>query len=157
MNIRNKNVEAPFQLLRTWISVLQFENNCIECNPGANGQREIDVSYQIIETDKDDDGDLIAHLMLQVEINTETDDGLFHLLLQLNGIFMGIVDHLDSARFSEMLRLNGCSSLYSIARAQISCITSQAFSGGNVLIPLVNFINFRAAEEEPESEVRKSD
>lgn len=50
-------------------------------------------------------------------------------------------------QFNEMLALNGCATLYAIVRAQIISLSSQALSGGQLILPMVNFFKAKQIKE----------
>ena len=148
MNTKSNNIEAPFQLLKTYISNLALTNNCLDNDPDAEGTRTIDVGYQILKIDKSTTGDFISLLALSVNIETKTISGDFSLNAVIQGVFSGDGSQLDEEDFTKLLKINGCSALYSILRGAIINISSQAFSSGNVIIPMVNFIRFHELDNE---------
>ena len=44
------------------------------------------------------------------------------------------------------MELNGCATLYSIARSFLMSTTSQVFSNGAVILPMINFFDFKNEE-----------
>ena len=148
MNTRSSQIEAPFQLIRTYVSDLSTHNSCLESNIGSDGERKIDVSYEISHEGNTESGDHFAVLSLTISIETNTDDGQLDLDMTIHGIFTASSTEISEETFEKMLRINGCSSLYSVARGIISSVSSQLFTGGNIIIPLVNFVRFREIEDE---------
>lgn len=87
---------------------------------------------------------------LKLDIKAKVQSGKF----SINAVFRGCFDapeELPEDQFAEMLKLNGCAALYSIARGAISVFSTQMFSNGNIVLPLVNFIRFREIEKQNES------
>ena len=146
MNTKEAKVESPFQLIRTFVSSLSIQNTCLETSLNTNGERKIDVSYEILHKSITDDNNHLALLAMTIKIETKTDDGLFDLDMTIQGVFTASAKDTPEKVFIKMLRVNGCSALYSVARGVICSISSQLFTGGNVIIPLVNFVRFREIE-----------
>ena len=71
--------------------------------------------------------------------------------IYIQGCFTDSADISESS-FREMLGLNGCAALYSIARAQIINLTSQAMNGGQLILPMINFFEMKTVKDKKESE-----
>ena len=150
------NIKSSFQLISTSVLSLQVKNNLIEYNERDDGERAIDVAFEIhdvSETDSVEQHIGILDLHVTIKCGFEDEQYLSIILIQ-RGIFTASQD-MDAATFKKMLRVNGCASLYSIARATISSISSQLFSSGCVIIPMVNFIRFHELNENNETKETK--
>lgn len=140
-----KKVEAPFQLSSTFVSEFSVNNNFLSYDERIPGDKKIDVSYSIPQEPITKDNMVAGILSLQILVHSKIDENSLQLKLVLNGCFTE--GGTDPEEFKNHLRLNGCVALYSIARATVSSISSQLFSVGNIVLPMVNFIKFRELEK----------
>ena len=145
MNI-NK-VSADLQLLNTRITKLTVRNSLAEFNETHPGKKTIDVTYNIVESGTMPDGVHRAILDLKVCLKAKFKDGSFSVTSIIRGAFQG-APALSENAFNDMLTINGCAALYSIIRGTISIISTQLFSNGNIVLPLVNFVQFREFEKQ---------
>ena len=93
------------------------------------------------------DGVHRAILDLKVCLKAKFKDGSFSVTSIIRGAFQG-APALSENAFNDMLTINGCAALYSIIRGTISIISTQLFSNGNIVLPLVNFVQFREFEKQ---------
>lgn len=135
-----KEIMSEFQLVNTTIIKLDINNEILNYSEFEPGERKIDVGYSIGER-FDNEEQLIGVLDLHTRIECDFDGCTINIEEVLRGIFTA-PRNMDEAIFKKMLSANGCASLYSIARANISTITSQAFASGCIVLPMVNFIRF---------------
>ena len=144
--MNTKNVEASFQLVSTFVSELSVKNSFFSYDERIPGDKKIDVAYSIPREPITKDGKIVGTLSLQIRVMSKIEEDLLHLELVLNGCFTD--EGSDAEAFKNLLRLNGCVALYSIARATVNSVSSQLFSVGNIVLPMVNFIKFRQMEED---------
>ena len=69
------------------------------------------------------------------------------ITLSIEGGFVAPLE-VPEDEMKELLSLNGCATLYAIARAQIVTITSQSLSGGQLILPMTNFFKLKEAKGE---------
>ena len=137
-----KKIESTFQLIKTSIISLDIKNNFIEYDERLNGQKSIDVAYQItdkrvIDTQKLYGGSVDLHITVVSKINEQA----FIIQMIYRGIFTAPLS-MKQEQFNHMLLINGTTSLYTMARAVIMSISSQMFNGGAILLPMLNMIRF---------------
>lgn len=148
MNI--KNVESQFQLLSSMVVHLNFNNSFLMYDERKPGKKEIDVAYKICHTDIiEEKNNRVGVLDLVVSVSSEIDEQKYALKAVIRGFFEA-PSEMPEDTFTRMLKINGCTALYSIARGIISSISSQTFSIGNIVLPMVNFIRFHELEGNPE-------
>lgn len=148
MNI--KNVESQFQLLSSMIVHLDVNNNFLIYDERKPGKKEIDVAYKICHTNIiESKNNRVGILDLIVSASSEIDEQKYALKVVIRGFFEA-PSEMEEDTFISMLKINGCTALYSIARGTISCISAQTFSIGTIVLPMVNFIKFHELEEHAE-------
>jgi len=91
--------------------------------------------------------DQIQAIQLNIKISASIQDaGKFSVNLVIEGGFKAPLA-VDEERFDRFMRVNGSASLYSIARGFITSTTAQAFSGGSVILPLINTMKLEESTE----------
>ncbi len=146
--MNTKKVEADFQLLATSIVSLDIKNTFLSYDERTPGKKEIDVGYYVRDMKSDEKLDKrLGALDLKIVVTSEMENQRFSVELIYRGFFSA-PNHMEEQLFEKMLRLNGCASLYSMARAAVCSISSQMFSVGNIVLPLVNFVRFHEIESE---------
>lgn len=141
-----KQFQSSFQLISTSITDLHVSNSFLDYDERRAATKNADVSYQIVQL-QEPQGEVgfTGILDLKIALLCETESKKFTLNLTLRGIFVGPAE-LGEAEFRRMMKVNGCAALYGIARGTISCISTQVFTVGNVVLPLANFIHFHEIE-----------
>jgi len=144
--MNTKKVEAAFQLLTAAVTSIDIKNTFFGYDERNPGKKEIDVGFIIRDVGYDEEKELrLGILDLKVVVTSEVDDNNISLDMEYRGVFSAPLDMEEDA-FKKMLGINGCAALYSMARATISSISSQVFSIGNIVLPMVNFIRFHEIE-----------
>lgn len=142
-----KNVESQFQLLSSMVVHLNLNNSFLIYDERKPGKKDIDVSYKICHVAVDEEKKTrLGVLDLIVSVSSEMDDREYALKVVLRGFFEAPVE-MSEETFERMLKVNGCTALYSIARGTIGSISAQTFSFGNIVLPMVNFVHFHELEE----------
>ena len=150
-NMNTKNVEASFQLLSTSITNLSANNSFYSYDERKPGEKTIDVAYDIVDQRfLEDRQKRMGILDLRVILESKVGEDLISLAMTIRGVFQA-EQVIDENTFYNMLRINGCAALYSIARAAISSISTQLFSVGNIVLPMVNFVRFHEIDKGSES------
>lgn len=142
-----KKIISGFQLVKAAVISLEVKNSFLEYDEHLNGSKTIDVAYQItdsrtIEEKKIHGGSLDLHVTVASKIN----DSAYIIHMIYRGLFTA-PSEMTFQEFSRMLKINGTASLYSMARAVLISISSQMFSGGSILLPMVNVIQFHELTE----------
>ena len=71
--------------------------------------------------------------------------------LSMQGCFAAPLD-MEEEQFIQMLKLNGISSLYSIARGFIQSTTSQSLVSGSIILPMFNVAAYSRDKDKQESD-----
>ncbi|HUM84641.1 MAG TPA: hypothetical protein PLN48_12850 [Lachnospiraceae bacterium] len=143
-----RKIESDFQMLCTSVTALDIKNDFISYDERDTAiDKKIDVSYKIIAIQNQEQMERkIGILDLHTNIICKGAEQKLTMQYVLRGFFTVPLD-FDEDAFKKMLAMNGVVSLYSMARASISSITSQTFSIGTVILPMVNFLRFHEFEE----------
>ena len=155
-NIDINKIKSAFQLVNTSIVSLNVDNTFYDYNERDSGKRQIDVGFIVKETAIEEETkqhlgilDLKVHIVCHFD-----DDRHLDLNMILRGVFSAPVE-MEEDQFNIMLEQNGCASLYSVARGTIASITSQMFTCGCIIVPMVNFIKFHELIEESEESTQE--
>lgn len=137
-----KKIKAPIQLVGTSIVDLHINNGFVAYNEMTSGEKSIDVAYAVRDIRLSQDQTKKNGLLdLIISLSATIDGRTFELRMVIRGFFEIPAENED-ADFKKMLEINGCAALYSMARASVSSISTQLFTVGNIVLPLVNFIRF---------------
>lgn len=143
-----QDIKSQFQLLSFMVVKLEFNNTFLIYDERKPGKKQIDVAYKICHTDViEEKNKRIGALDLIINVSSKIDEQEYTLKAIIRGFF-DAPDEMSEDTFTQMLRINGCTALYSIGRGIISSISSQTFSFGNVVLPMVNFVRFHELEEQ---------
>ena len=142
------NIKAPVQLVGTSIVELLIRNSVVAYNEMMQGEKSIDISYFVRDIKPSEENNSKTGILdLIIALSAKIDEQSFDLKMTMRGFFV-IDAGCDDVTFKKILAINGCAALYSMARASISCISTQMFANGNVVLPLVNFIRFHELQEQ---------
>ena len=145
-------IKAPFQIIGDRIKKLEIENDFVFIDLTDEGiKREIGVSYEVSDPFILDDSEetFAGQVMMYIDLEVSDDECKACISLELEGCF--IIDEPNSEEvLREMLPINGCAALYSIARGIISSVTSHMCGNGSILIPMINTFELRDSIEEDE-------
>ena len=135
------------------IKSLKITNNIVNL---ANTNNSIEMSLDIKKIDEipqEEKRELKGYLLLNLTVTTkdQEDPSLkCKFVITVEGCFSSWME--DREIFERMLYLNGGTTLYSIARAQILNFSSNVFMSGKILLPLINMIEFINQKEKEENQ-----
>lgn len=145
MNV--EKIKSGFQLLATSILKLDFKNNFVIMNDSIKVERTLDTSYDINDITHDEEENLLmGTITLNVLALIKSEEAEMNINMNLQGCFISEKTD-DIEAFKKMLGINGCATLYSIARSIILSITSQACAGAHVLLPMINIFELNESSE----------
>lgn len=137
-----EKIKSEFQFIGASITSLNITNQLFQYDERRPGKKEIDVGYAIIDNQViQEQKKRCGMLDLHVNINCTLDEKSLQIQLVMRGIFTAPAE-IAADLFEKMLKINGCTALYSMARANIGSISSQIFAVGNIVLPMVNIIRF---------------
>ena len=136
MNV--EKISADFQLVGNTIKKFEINNNFIAIPMHLNVEKNLEVSYRIknIDTIEGEEG-FIGIVCLFVNATIQHDNRHMDFELEMDGCF-SLSGTNDIENMKEMLSLNGCAALYSIARGYIMSVTSQICLNGTIHLPMIN-------------------
>lgn len=102
-------------------------------------------------------GERIGRILLQITVqlsskNEDQEKSEFTVLIE--GEF-SIPESVEEEKAEALLRINGASALYSIARAKVEELSAMSFFNGKLVLPMINMFEFyksKAEEEQKEQE-----
>lgn len=143
-----KELAAPFQFIGNRILNLTIKNDFVVFNDKSLDSRNLDVDYDINDI-REQNEERFGIITLSINSELKQDERTFILHLDIEGCFITPIE-TDENVFKSMLSINGCTALYSVARATIISISSQVFNSGKVVLPMLNIVALnekkRAAE-----------
>ncbi len=143
-----ENIKSGFQLLATSIKTIDFINSFTYYEDNEEIERNFDVTYEIDDISHDDEEDTImGTISLNVIAMVKNKEAEMKFNLVIQGCFISEED-IKTEDFKNMLEINGCATLYSIARSIVLNISSQACFGAHVLLPMINLFKLKDKKEE---------
>ena len=137
----DNNILAQFQMLASRIVSLNIKNDSISSDTIHHGKKFLDVSHEIVSVDLHNNNLFIGVVQIHISIRITLGKAKFSLKLTLEGGFSA-PQEMGEEMFRKMLSLNGIASLYGIARALISSVTSQSFADGSVILPMIDVTRY---------------
>jgi len=147
-----EKIKSGFQLLATSIKTIDFVNNFTYYEDNEEIERSLDVSYEVDDiSHNDEDDSIMGTISLNVIATVKNKESEMKFNLVIQGCFIS-EENIIAEDFKNMLELNGCATLYSIARAIVLNISSQACFGAHILLPMINLFRLKENKEEQEKQ-----
>lgn|GEM_PF-133466 len=148
-------IQSDFKLLGSRILTLSIENHLFYSDEETNEEYKLKISQPKISHHKEDSvyfGTILIIIQINITSNEDSQESVIDFVLE--GGFTA-PDKIGEESFTKLLKLNGASMLYSIARAKIEAITAAMFSYGNISIPVVNIFQYYEEEKKNLSDQSK--
>lgn len=134
---------SNFQIIGSSIKSFRIKNDFVEIEDISKMKRKMDVSHSIFGADALRDETVYSGIVsMNIKVTVSEKKLKYQVELQIEGCFIAGKDTMDENQFVNMLRINGLSSLYSIARGFIHGTTSQTLVNGSVLLPMLNIVEY---------------
>lgn len=127
---------SDFQIIGNSVRKFKIKNDFVILPENKNTKRKIDVSHRI-ESVKLSEEEFSGILTLNVKVTVSSGKEKYVIDLSVEGCFIAPLE-MGEETFTEMLQLNGLTSLYSIARGFVQSTTSQTLISGSILLPMFN-------------------
>lgn len=129
---------SNFQIIGSSIKNLKIKNDFVSLANGASYKRKIDISHSVPTIELiDDEKTLSGILLLNIKVSVTSNKKKYSVDMCIEGCFNAPAE-IGEEVFRNMVRVNGITSLYSIARGFIQSTTSQTLVSGSVLLPMFN-------------------
>ena len=139
-----EEIQSPFQMNGCIIQKMEINNEFVFLPTDVQLVSSVNIKNALSDIIKaEETGILQAHLILDLEYKAEYDGKVFSIHIVLDGLFS--TTDSDENRFHQMLLLNGNSALYSIARSHIITISGMSLTSGQLILPMINFVNLMHA------------
>lgn len=143
---------SEFQIIGSSIKSLKIRNDFVSLSDVENIKRSIDVSHSVPVIELIDDGETFSGIvLLQIKITLSASKKKYTVDLTIEGCF-NAPTKIGEDTFKGMLKVNGVTSLYGIARGFIQSTTSQTLLSGSVLLPMFNVAAYSEDLDEKESQ-----
>lgn len=136
------NYLSDFQIIGSSVKSFKIRNDFVSLNNIGKAKRTIDLSHSISTVEEIDEGTVYSGIVL-LTIKTTISSGKKKYIVDLTieGCFNAPIG-IGEDTFKEMLKVNGVTSLYSIARGFVQSTTSQTLVSGSVLLPMFNVVAY---------------
>ena len=143
---------SEFQIIGSSIKSLKIRNDFVSLSDVENIKRSIDVSHSVPIIELIDDGETFSGIvLLQIKFTLSASKKKYIVDLTIEGCF-NAPTKIGEDTFKGMLKVNGVTSLYGIARGFIQSTTSQTLLSGSVLLPMFNVAAYSEDLDEKESQ-----
>ena len=136
------NYLSDFQIIGSSVKSFKIRNDFVSLNNIGKAKRTIDLSHSIGTVEEIDEGTVYSGIVL-LTIKTTISSGKKKYIVDLTieGCLNAPIG-IGEDTFKEMLKVNGVTSLYSIARGFVQSTTSQTLVSGSVLLPMFNVVAY---------------
>lgn len=129
---------SKFQIIGTSIKAFKIRNDFVSLGDISNIKRVIDVSHSVPTLELVNDGETYYGIVvLKIKTTVSSNKKKYIVDLTIEGCF-NAPSELGENTFREMLKINGITSLYGIARGFVQSTTSQTLVSGSILLPMYN-------------------
>lgn len=138
--IKLQDIQSPFQMHGCVVDNIEVKNDFVSIPADVQLESTVNIKNGISKIKKADENNMLqANLILDLHYSASFEEKVFSVHLVLNGLFT--TTDIDEKVFEHMLLLNGNSALYSIARSYIITISSMSLTSGQLVLPMINFVN----------------
>ena len=132
------NLISPFQIKRN--SVVAYEIHQSETiQEYESASVSLGADYKISDINKENERlDARVDLFIVLLGKTNNDETVFEIKLNMMGIFEGNSEQISYEKFSDMLKINGLSTLMQLSRAYVTATTSLSGFSNPINFPMVN-------------------
>lgn len=135
-----KNYESEFKFLGNSIRKLDINNDFINIDP-TKCDNTLDICHKIVEL-KNSDNEFFGMIQLIINASLINENEKYEINLISEGAFSLPNESFSEKTFKDMMNTSGIACLYSIARSFIISTTSQTVVEGNIILPLINVLQY---------------
>lgn len=139
MNI--KDIAADFQIVGSRIVQMKIKNDFVFFDQMQEMKKKLDLKHSIADVIVNDHHQFQGLLQLHISATTSIGKQKCAVNMQIEGCFLAD-EAIGEKKFREMLCVNGITALYGLARANMSAISSQMFTHGNIVLPMINVMQY---------------
>lgn len=133
---------SDFQIIGNSVKSLKIRNDFIGLDNLGKTKRTIDLSHSIGAIELIDEGTTYSGIvLLMIKATISSGKKKYIVDLTIEGCFNAPVE-IGEETFKEMLKVNGVTSLYSIARGFVQSTTAQTLVNGSILLPMFNVVAY---------------
>ena len=142
---------SDFQIIGSSVKSLRIRNDFVSLSDVDNLKRTIDVSHSVPEIELIDDGETLSGIvLLKIKSTISANKKKYTVDMTIEGCFNAPAQ-IGEDTFKGMLKVNGVTSLYGIARGFVQSTTCQTLLSGIVLLPMFNVAAYSEDLDEQES------
>lgn len=138
----NNNYISEFQIIGSSIKSLTIKNDYIALPTNNSVKRKIDISHEIQSIENNEESMLLTGIViLNIKVLISHEKKKYRLDMSIEGCF-NAPNGIGENTFTDMLNVNGITSLYSIARGFAQSVSAQTLVDGNILLPMLNVVAY---------------
>jgi preprotein translocase subunit SecB len=142
---------SEFQIIGSSVKSLKIRNDFVSLSDVDNIKRTIDVSHSVPVIELIDEGETFSGIvLLKIKSTISANKKKYTVDMTIEGCFNAPAQ-IGEDTFKGMLKVNGVTSLYGIARGFVQSTTSQTLLSGSVLLPMFNVAAYSEDLDEQES------
>ena len=142
---------SDFQIIGSSVKSLRIRNDFVSLSDVDNLKRTIDVSHSVPVIELIDEGETFSGIvLLKIKSTISANKKKYTVDMTIEGCFNAPAQ-IGEDTFKGMLKVNGVTSLYGIARGFVQSTTSQTLLSGSVLLPMFNVAAYSEDLDEQES------
>lgn len=140
-------IETPFSFLGSTIRSLRIQNHSLYLGEDTNESYGLKITLSDVSHAKEDSSFFgTVSIAIEIVITTKNDKKQDVISMVLDGGFTA-PDSIGKETFEKLLKINGATMLYSIARGKVETITSAMFVYGNISLPVINVLRYYEEEQ----------
>lgn len=142
---------SEFQIIGSSVKSLKIRNDFVSLSDVDNIKRTIDVSHSVPVIELIDEGETFSGIvLLKIKSTISANKKKYTVDMTIEGCFNAPAQ-IGEDTFKGMLKVNGVTSLYGIARGFVQSTTSQTLLSGSVLLPMFNVAAYSEDLDKQES------
>ena len=144
--MNTNKILSSFFFLGSSVKKLNISNNFVNEPTSTRTKKNVDVEYEVHSIEENSDEKITTGLVT-LYVNVKLTEGKTKSTIKLiiDGCF-GANSDAPIDDFKELLSLNGCATLYSIARSLVLTTSAQVFNTGSISLPMISIFELRKAQ-----------
>ncbi len=136
------NYLSDFQIIGSSVKSVKIRNDFVNLNNIGKTKKNLDLSHSLHSVEEIENGTAYSGMvLLKIKATVSSGKKKYVVDLAMEGCFTAPAE-IGEETFREMLKVNGVTSLYSIARGFVQSTTAQTLVSGSVLLPMFNVVAY---------------
>lgn len=136
------NYLSDFQIIGSSVKSVKIRNDFVNLNNIGKTKKNLELSHSLHSVEEIENGTAYSGMvLLKIKATVSSGKKKYVVDLAMEGCFTAPAE-IGEETFREMLKVNGVTSLYSIARGFVQSTTAQTLVSGSVLLPMFNVVAY---------------